>query len=116
MQRLDWTYRYDRRYTRLARRFPDGSLPSDYLRRNVVICFTEDPFLVQNRHLLGVDNLAWGSDFPHPESPFTHSDESLASQLDGVPRDERLKMTVGNTARLYGFEPPPQRPMADESL
>jgi predicted TIM-barrel fold metal-dependent hydrolase len=109
MQRLDWTYRYDRRYTRLARRFPDGSLPSDYIRRNVVICFTEDPFLVQNRHLLGVGNLAWGSDFPHPESPFTHSDDSLASQLDGVPHDERVQITVDNTARLYGFEPPPQR-------
>ncbi|MGD0699293.1 MAG: amidohydrolase family protein [Trebonia sp.] len=109
MQRLDWTYRYDRRYTRLARRFPDGSLPSDYIRRNVVICFTEDPFLVQNRHLLGVGNLAWGSDFPHPESPFTHSDDSLASQLAGVPHNERVQITVENTARLYGFEPPPRR-------
>jgi uncharacterized protein len=114
LQRLDWTYRYDRRYTALARRFPDGSLPSDYLRRNVVICFTEDPFLVQNRHVLGVDNLAWGSDYPHPESPFTHSDASLAAQLDGVPRDEQMKITVGNTARLYGFGLPPDRPAASE--
>jgi predicted TIM-barrel fold metal-dependent hydrolase len=109
LQRLDWTYRYDRRYSQLARRFPDGSLPSDYVRRNVVICFTEDPFLVQNRHVLGVDNLAWGSDFPHPESPFTHSDDSLADQLAGVPDEERMKMTVGNTARLYGFDLPPER-------
>lgn len=115
LQRLDWTYKYDRRYTRLARRFPDGLLPSDYIRHNVVICFTEDPFLVENRHILGVDNLAWGSDFPHPESPFTHSDDSLASQLACVPHDERVKITVENTARLYGFGPPPHRSAADGS-
>jgi uncharacterized protein len=109
LQRLDWTYRYDRRYTALARRFPDGWLPSDYIRRNVVICFTEDEFLVQNRHVLGVGNLAWGSDYPHPESPFTHSDESLDLQFAGVPPEERRQMTAGNTARLYGFGPPPAR-------
>jgi predicted TIM-barrel fold metal-dependent hydrolase len=110
LQRLDWTYRFDRRYSALARRFPDGSLPSDYLRRNVVICFTEDAFLVQNRAVLGVGNLAWGSDFPHPESPFTHSDASLDEQFAGVPAGERRQITVENTARLYGFDLPPGRP------
>ena len=109
LQRLDWHYKYDRRYMRVAHRFPDGLLPSDYFRRNVVICFTEDPFLVQHRDFVGVDNLSWGSDFPHPESPFSRSQASLVAQLEGVPLEEQLKLTVGNTARLYGFELPPPK-------
>jgi predicted TIM-barrel fold metal-dependent hydrolase len=112
MQRLDWHYQ-NNRFMQNAHRFPDGVLPSDYLRRNVVICFSEDPFLVQNRHLIGVDNLSWGSDFPHSESLFSMSEASVASQLEGVPDDERLKIAVTNTARLYGFElPPPKEPVA----
>ena len=107
LQRLDWHYRYDRRYSRGAQRFSDGMLPSDFFRRNVVVCFTEDTFLVQNRHAVGLGNLSWGNDFPHPESPFSMSQASLAAQLEGVPEDERQQITVTNTARLYGFELPP---------
>jgi predicted TIM-barrel fold metal-dependent hydrolase len=111
LQRLDWNYKYHRRYHEVAHRFPDGVLPSDYFRQNIVICFSEDAHLVQHRDEVGVDNLSWGSDFPHSESLYSMSHASLAMQLDGVPEDERRKITVTNTADLYGFElPPPREP------
>jgi predicted TIM-barrel fold metal-dependent hydrolase len=110
LQRIDWHY-LNNRMLQSRPRFPDGRLPSDYFRENVVICFTEDPFLVKNRDVVGVDNIAWGSDFPHAESVYSMSHASLADQLEGVPEDERVKLTVSNTARLYGFElPPPKEP------
>jgi predicted TIM-barrel fold metal-dependent hydrolase len=108
LQRIDWHY-LNNRGLQSRPRFPDGRLPSDYFRQNVVICFTEDPFLVQNRYVVGVDNIAWGSDFPHSESLYSMSHASLASQFAGVPEDERFKLAVSNTARLYRFELPPAR-------
>jgi predicted TIM-barrel fold metal-dependent hydrolase len=108
LQRLDWHYQYNR-LMQMSHRFPDGYLPSDYFRQNVVVCFSEDPFLIKYRDVIGSDNISWGSDFPHSESLFSMSHASLASQLEGVPDDERLKITVTNTARLYGFELPPPR-------
>jgi predicted TIM-barrel fold metal-dependent hydrolase len=108
LQRLDWHYKYNR-LIQSGYRFPEGWLPSDYFRQNVVICFTEDPFLVKHRDVIGADNLAWGSDFPHSESLFSMSHASLSSQLEGVPEEERRKIAVTNTARLYGFELPPPR-------
>jgi predicted TIM-barrel fold metal-dependent hydrolase len=112
LQRIDWHY-LNNRGLQSRPRFKDGRLPSDYFHQNVAICFTEDPFLVQNRHVVGVDNIAWGSDFPHSESVYSMSHTSLASQFEGVPDDERFKLAVGNTARLYGFQlPPPREPQA----
>jgi predicted TIM-barrel fold metal-dependent hydrolase len=46
----------------------------------------------------------WGSDYPHTESTFPQSQTILERILDGVPDDERRKITRDNAARLYEFE------------
>jgi predicted TIM-barrel fold metal-dependent hydrolase len=46
----------------------------------------------------------WGSDYPHTESTFPQSRKILERILDGVPEDERRKITRDNAARLYGFD------------
>jgi predicted TIM-barrel fold metal-dependent hydrolase len=108
LQRMDWHYQSNLRYRmdNALHRFADGGLPSDYARRNVRVSFTEDPFLVEQRHRVGVDNLLWGSDFPHAESVYPRVMESLTSQLRDVPDDEIFRLTVGNAAALYGFTLP----------
>ena len=58
---------------------------------------------VQLRHYVGVDNLLWGSDYPHAESTFPRSREVVARILAGVPQDEQAKIAGENTARIYGF-------------
>jgi hypothetical protein len=40
-------------------------LPSDFSRRNVVLSFQEDPIRIRLRDVIGVDNMMWGSDYPH---------------------------------------------------
>lgn len=87
-------------------RFKDGSLPSDFFRRNAFISFQEDAILVQNRQHVGIDNVVWGNDYPHRESTFPRSKEILDDRMAGVPDDERQKMTLFNVAELYGFELP----------
>jgi ABC-type lipoprotein export system ATPase subunit len=64
-------------------------LPSDFFRRNVVLSFQEDAIGIRLRDVIGVDNMMWGSDYPHSESTFPQSRKILAEILAGVPDDER---------------------------
>ena len=77
---------------------------SDFFRRNVVLSFQEDAIGIRLRDVIGVDNMMWGSDYPHSESTFPQSRKVLAEILAGVPDDEQAKIAGGNTARVYNFD------------
>ena len=85
-------------------RFKNDMLPSDFFRRNVFIGFQEEDLGIQLRHHIGVENLLWGSDYPHAESTFPRSREILERILEGVPEGEKAKIAGENTARLYRFD------------
>ena len=98
----------DYTYTQRARRanwyrFKDGVLPGDLFRQCVAISFQEDALAIKLRQEIGVDNLVWGSDYPHQESTFPRSREILDKVLAGVPQMEQEKIRGGNAARLYRF-------------
>jgi predicted TIM-barrel fold metal-dependent hydrolase len=105
LERMDYTYA-QREHRDHWGTFADGVVPSDFFRRNVFVSFQEDPVGIYCRHLIGVDTLLWGSDYPHTESTFPRSREIVDGILDGVPDDERLRILQTNTAGVYGFEPP----------
>src|SRR5713226_9204298 len=65
-------------------------LPSDFFRRNVVLSFQEDAIGIRLRDAIGVDNMMWGSDYPHSESTFPQSRKILAEILAGVPDARKL--------------------------
>ena len=98
---MDYTYR--ERHGEAIYRFKDGLLPSDFFRRNVVLSFQEDAIGVRLRDVIGVDNMMWGSDYPHSESTFPQSRKILAEILAGVPDEEQVKIAGGNAARVYNF-------------
>jgi predicted TIM-barrel fold metal-dependent hydrolase len=99
---MDYTYR--ERHEEAIYRFKDGMRPSDFFHRNVVLSFQEDAVGIRLRDVIGVDNMMWGSDYPHSESTFPQSRKILAEILAGVPEDERAKIVGGTTARVYGFD------------
>jgi predicted TIM-barrel fold metal-dependent hydrolase len=99
---MDYTYR--ERHGEAICRFKDDMRPSDFFHRNVVLSFQEDAIGIRLRDVIGVDNMMWGSDYPHSESTFPRSRQILAQILAGVPQDEQAKIVGGNTARLYRFE------------
>ena len=78
-------------------------MPSDFMRSNVYHSFQEDALGIQLRHLIGVENLMWGSDYPHSESTFPKSLEILDSILEGVPEEEKAMIVGENAARVYDF-------------
>jgi predicted TIM-barrel fold metal-dependent hydrolase len=99
---MDYTYR--ERHDEAKYRFKNGMLPSDFFRRNVVLSFQEDAIGIRLRDVIGVDNMMWGSDYPHSESTFPQSQKILAEILAGVSEEDQAKIVGGNTARLYGFD------------
>ena len=68
---MDYTYR--ERHGEAIYRYKDGMQPSDFFRRNVVLSFQDDAIGIRLRDAIGVDNMMWGSDFPHRESTFPQS-------------------------------------------
>jgi predicted TIM-barrel fold metal-dependent hydrolase len=99
---MDYTYR--ERHAEASYRFKEDMVPSDFFRRNVVLSFQEDAIGIRLRDIIGVDNLMWGSDYPHSESTFPQSRKILAEILAGVPAHEQAKIVGSNTARVYGFD------------
>ena len=79
---------------------------------SVSLSFQEDAIGIRLRDVIGVDNMMWGSDYPHSESTFPQSRKILAEILAGVPDDEQAKpasdpdpgIAAGNTARVYNFD------------
>jgi predicted TIM-barrel fold metal-dependent hydrolase len=78
--------------------------PSDYIRRHILWGFQRDPAGVELRHWMGVENLIWGSDFPHQESEYPHSMSVIEQNFRGVPDEERHAMVCGNIARFLHLE------------
>ncbi len=78
--------------------------PSDYVRRQVQVTFQYDPVGVANRHFTGLRCLMWGSDYPHHEGTWPHSQEAVAKQFEGVPEDEIDQMVRRNAVETFGFQ------------
>jgi hypothetical protein len=84
-------------------------LPSELFRRNVFISFQEDDLGIQLRSIIGVENLMWGSDYPHAESTFPRSGTIVERILTDVPAREQALIAGENAARLYRFNAPQYR-------
>jgi len=78
--------------------------PSEYFHRNVSASFIVDRVGVFTREFTGVDNLMWSSDYPHTDSTWPRSRESIDHDFAGVSEADRIKMTCTNAAKLYGFK------------
>ena len=74
--------------------------PIDVFKRNVWVHPFHEEDIKGLVELLGADHVLFGSDFPHPEGmsdPITYVDE-----LEGLPRDDVVKIMGGNLAGLVG--------------
>ena len=55
----------------------------------------------------GYRNAVWGSDYPHFEGTYGHTQKTLHELFDDVPEDVRHRITVGAFAELFPHVPPP---------
>jgi predicted TIM-barrel fold metal-dependent hydrolase len=75
--------------------------PSEYFHRNMACTFMDDMVGLQARHHIGIENILWSTDFPHPATTWPNSVETVDRQFAGIPTDERDLITCGNAARIY---------------
>ncbi|MCZ6887387.1 MAG: amidohydrolase family protein [Gammaproteobacteria bacterium] len=79
-----------------------GERPIDVWKRQFYATIEDDRPAVVTRELIGVDNLMWGSDYPHVDSTWPCSLDVLDEIFVDVPDDERAKITRENVKALYG--------------
>ena len=77
---------------------------SEYFHRQVYGTFIYDPVGLADRHLIGVDNMLWSTDYPHTPSTWPNSSENVERDMSGIPEEEKEKLTWRNAAGLYGFD------------
>jgi predicted TIM-barrel fold metal-dependent hydrolase len=110
LDRLDWIYIRHHAWT--GQDF-GGRLPSEVFRERVVTCFIDDPTGVEVRERVGLDGICWESDYPHSDSTWPTSPETLAKSLTGVPDDQVAKITHENAMRHFRYDPFSSRPPQD---
>ena len=101
-----WLFRMDQRYRERRgswERFSTEMMPSDFFHQNISVSFQDDWTAVAMRSLIGVDNLLWGSDYPHTECTWPESRRVVREIFDGVSEEDLGKITYSNTARVFGF-------------
>jgi predicted TIM-barrel fold metal-dependent hydrolase len=79
--------------------------PSDYFRRNVAIgqsCMPRSD--AEMRHEIGLGQLMWGSDYPHPEGSWPHTAPHLQKTFSGLPDADIAAILGENAIRFYGFD------------
>jgi predicted TIM-barrel fold metal-dependent hydrolase len=55
------------------------------------------------RHEIGLDNIMWSTDFPHPACTWPNSRKVVADLMSGVPDDEAYQLVHGNAKRVFGI-------------
>ncbi len=114
--RMDLVYERDHGSQKLGEQLTANMsmLPSEYFDRN---CFIGASNTLRaemvRRYEIGVGNICWGNDFPHPEGTWPHTREFLAKVFCDIPRDETAAMLGLNCAEIFGFDVEALQPLVD---
>lgn len=106
-----WLAHFLHRLDSAAYRFPTDlspdldRRPSEYFAGQFYATFEDDEIGIRTRDIIGPENLMWGNDYPHADSVWPHSQDTLLGLFDGIPERERELMVRSNVARLYGLNP-----------
>lgn len=84
------------------RAFPKlSSSPKEILYRQVYASFQHDESAIPTMTALGYNNVMWGSDYPHLEGTFGHTQETLHGLFDGVDATVKHRITIGSFLDLF---------------
>ena len=100
-----WLYIVDDMAARQGYDFPGLSEPpSHYFRRNVLLTFIDEPDVVRHANdRIGIENIMWSSDYPHPVSSWPHSQEGAHRMFADVPENDRELILHGNATRVWNL-------------
>ena len=88
--------------------------PSEYFDRNCWIGASNTRRReLARRYEIGVGNLMWGNDFPHPEGTWPHTRDWLRAAFNDIPVDEARSVLGANAIECYGFDAAALAPLAE---
>ncbi len=104
LEKADFVYEHHRAWT--GADFGD-KLPSQVFREHMQGCFIDDETGLRNRHYIGIETIAWECDYPHSDSTWPQSPETVMKSLVAteIPDDEIDLVTWANACRWYDFDP-----------
>jgi predicted TIM-barrel fold metal-dependent hydrolase len=80
---------------------PIKEKPSHYWHKNMAATFEQDLAGIRLLDLIGIDNLMWATDYPHPDSTWPRSQEVLKEHFKDLPADDVERIASGNVSRIY---------------
>jgi predicted TIM-barrel fold metal-dependent hydrolase len=83
--------------------------PSDVLRRNFWFCMIDDPSTISTRHVIGVENILFESDYPHGDGTWPDTQDVIHKVLGDLPVAEIRMITHENASKLYRHPLPEKR-------
>jgi hypothetical protein len=84
--------------------------PREIMFSQVYVSFQHDETAVPAVTSMGYSNVLWGSDYPHLEGTYGHTQETLHHLFDGVEDAVRERVLFGAFNELFpGVEAPPTR-------
>ena len=100
-----WLYIVDDMATRQGYEYPAiTGLPSENFRRNVFLTFIDEPDAIRHAHdRLGIENILWSSDYPHPVSSWPHSQEGARRIVRDATPEEAALVLHGNATRVWNL-------------
>jgi predicted TIM-barrel fold metal-dependent hydrolase len=100
-----WLYTVDDMVARQDYEFPGlKRAPSEYFRQNIFLTFIDEPNVVRHAHeIIGINNIMWSSDYPHPVSSWPRSRATAEQITEGMPAAERELVLSGNAARVWNL-------------
>ena len=83
-------------------------LPKEYIYRQVYASFQHDESAIPTVTAMGYRNVMWGSDYPHLEGTYGHTQETLHELFDDVPEDVSRRVRIEAFSELFPHvgEPP----------
>jgi predicted TIM-barrel fold metal-dependent hydrolase len=88
--------------------------PSEYFDRNCAIGASNTRRReLARRYEIGVANMMWGNDFPHPEGTWPHTKDWLRNAFWDIPVDETRQILGLNAAGFYHFDTGRLAPLAE---
>jgi predicted TIM-barrel fold metal-dependent hydrolase len=95
--------RMDEEYDDQFRHLNFSLKPSEYWRRQGYTTFQHETAVADLVHLVGEDNIIWGSDYPHPDGIWPDSLKAIEQDLGRLDAKVRRKITCENAGKLYGL-------------
>jgi predicted TIM-barrel fold metal-dependent hydrolase len=66
--------------------------------------FVDEPKSIELlRHEVGVDNIMWSTDFPHPVTSWPDSQDLIERAFANIPHEEKRKIVCDNAVNVWNL-------------